>query len=200
MTLNVGIYVYDNAEVLDFSGPFEVFSTAARLKARKEPKTPKAFEVFLIADTQRPVQARAGFTVMPRYTIANHPPLDILIVPGGVHHVEVQRPEILAWLAQVAPGTQMTASVCSGAFILASAGILRGQPATTHWEDLAELQTTYPDLAVQPDVRWVDLGSLATSAGVAAGIDMSLHLVARFEGMELAVNTAHQIDFPWEPS
>lgn len=198
MTLNVGIYVYDNAEVLDFSGPYEVFSTAARIKTRKEPKAPKAFDVFLIADSQRVVNARAGFSVLPRYTITNHPPLDVLIVPGGVHHIEIERPEILAWIANMAACTEVTASVCTGSFILASAGLLQGQPATTHWEDLGELQSAFPDIAVQAGVRWVDLGNIITSAGVAAGIDMSLHLVARLENLELAQATARQIDFPWE--
>ena len=198
MTLNVGIYVYDNAEVLDFAGPFEVFSTAARMKSRKEPKAPKAFDVFLIADSQRLVSARSGFNVQPKYTITNHPDLDILIIPGGVHHIEINRPEILTWIANISTCTEITASVCSGAFILASAGLLQGQPATTHWEDLDELQLAFPDISVQPDVRWVDLGNIVTSAGVSAGIDMSLHLIARLEGLELARSTARQIDFPWD--
>ena len=127
----------------------------------------------------------------------DHPPLDVLIVPGGVVDAEMERPEVMAWLQRVAPATSVTASVCTGAFLLGQAGLLQGKQATTHWEDLAELRRLFPDVEVVEGRRWVDLGSIVTSAGISAGIDMSLHLVARLAGAELARKTAHQMQYDW---
>ena len=106
---------------------------------------------------------------------------------------------LLAWVAQAAGSAQITASVCTGAFILAAAGVLTEGPATTHWEDIADLRTQYPALDVQENLRWVDRGALVTSAGISAGIDMSLHLVTRLLGAALSERTARQMDTPWNP-
>jgi len=198
MRRNVGIYIYDDVEVLDLGGPFEVFTTASRMKARLAPDAAKPFEVFTIADAVRPVQARAGLMITPGFDIINHPKVDLLLIPGGVHNSELERDHILKWIATTAAKAELTASVCTGAFLLAKAGLLDGATITTHWEDIADFRAMFPQIVVRDDERWVDAGRVVTSAGISAGIDMSLHLVARLEGEELAIRTARQMDYDWE--
>ena len=197
MTWTVGIYLFDAVEVLDFAGPFEVFSTAARVHGRREPPSPPIFVVATVGRGFAPVVARGGLRVQPAFNLEDHPPLDVLIIPGGVVDAEMDQPELMAWLIRTAPATSVTASVCTGAFLLAQAGLLHGKQATTHWEDLAELRRLFPEVDVVEGKRWVDLGSIVTSAGISAGIDMSLHLVARLAGAELARKTAHQMQYDW---
>ena len=200
MTRNVGIYIYDDVEVLDLGGPFEVFATASRMKARRSPGNGKAFDVFTIAATNGPVNARAGLRITASFDLTNHPKIDVLVVPGGVHNTELERADVIAWIARTARETEITASVCTGAFLLAKAGLLAGKRITTHWEDVADFRARFPDITVQEGQRWIDAGRIVTSAGISAGIDMSLHLVARLEGKELAVRTARQMDYDWHRS
>jgi transcriptional regulator GlxA family with amidase domain len=197
MTLNVGIFVYDNVEVLDFAGPYEVFTTAARVHGRAVPLESPAYSVFTIARSSAQVRARAGLLITPDHDFEQHPKIDVLIVPGGVVTDELNNPAVIAWIKATFPHTQLTASVCTGAFLLAQAGLLHGLNATTHWEDMDDLRTTFPSLMVQPDVRWVDEGKLMTSAGISAGIDMSLHIVERTMSREWALKTARQMEFDW---
>lgn len=148
---------------------------------------------------ERPVRARAGFTVVPHHAFDAHPPLDVLVVPGGVHERELAKPATLAWIARQHAGTRVTASVCTGAFLLAAAGVLpAGLEVTTHWEDLADLARGFPALRVRDGVRWVEHERLVTSAGISAGLDMSLRLVARLASQELAERTARQMDYAWQ--
>lgn len=195
--MNIGIYVYDEVEVLDFAGPYEVFTTAARVKVRNEPDAPNLFDVFLIAEKDGLVHARANFIVQPHYTISNHPNTDVLIVPGGIHIHQLEKSLVMDWLAELVPGTTLTASVCTGAFLLAKAGILQNQSCTTHWEDIPDLRAMFPALDVREDVPWVDSGNIVTSAGISAGIEMSLHLVTKLAGKDLAMRTAHQMEYSW---
>ena len=190
--MNVAIYIYDRAEVLDFSGPYEVFSTASRVCLGDNP-----FEVFMVGETGQVVTARAGYRVGPAYGFDNHPPIDVLVVPGGLHTDELQKPGVLQWISSQGQQARLVASVCTGAFLLAEAGILTDQTVTTHWEDIAALRSSYPDLTVQEAVRWVDEGAVVTSAGISAGIDMSLHLVGRLHSLELAEKTARQMEYNW---
>jgi transcriptional regulator GlxA family with amidase domain len=198
MTRNVGIYIFDEVEVLDLGGPFEVFSTASRMKVRLDPGATKPFEVFTIAETVRAVRARGGLIVQPAFHITDHPAADVFIVPGGVVMAELQRNPVIEWIARTAATAELTASVCTGAFLLARAGLLRGKTITTHWEDIADFRSMFPDITVQGDRRWVDEGKIVTSAGISAGLDMSLHLVARLESEALAVRTARQMDYDWQ--
>lgn len=197
MTCRVAIFVFDGMEVLDFAGPFEVFTTAARVHQRTRPAGPAPFGVITVGRTLAPVKARAGLAVTPNHSFATCPPIDLLVVPGGVVTAELEQPEVIDWIARSAPATRITASVCTGAFLLAKAGLLGGKSATTHWEDQAELQSTYPTLDVVPGVRWVDQDRIVTSAGISAGIDMSLHLVERLVDRALAEATARQMEFDW---
>jgi transcriptional regulator GlxA family with amidase domain len=190
--MNIGIYIYDNAEVLDFSGPFEVFSTASRVCPAGNP-----FRVFLIGETGQVVTARAGYRVLPAYGFHRHPAIDVLIVVGGVHNEEMRKSKVIHWISQQAKKAKLVASVCTGAFLLAEARILKTQNVTTHWGDIVNLRESYPDLTVHKSSRWIDEGSVVTSGGISAGIDMSLHLVSKLHSSELAKKTARQMEFHW---
>lgn len=195
--MDIGIYIYDEVEVLDFAGPCEVFTTATRLAARQQPDAPLKFRPVLIADTRRTIHARGDFRVQAHYGIQDHPPLAVLLVPGGVHTAEMQRPEIIQWVRETGAGVQIIASVCTGAFLLAQAGLLNGLPAITHWEDLSDLRVSFPEVEVREAVNWVDSGRVITSAGISAGIGMSLHLVERLADRDLAIKTARQMEYDW---
>lgn len=198
-SITIGVYLFNEVEVLDFAGPFEVFNTAARLHQRLEPDLPPIFEVFTLSDVRQMVIARGGLKVQPDYAITNHPAIDVLLIPGGIVTAELERPEIITWIKEISRKATITASVCTGAFLLAQAGLLDQKPATTHWEDLAGFQSMFPEVDAQLNSRWVDNGQVVTSAGISAGIGMSLHLVERLESRALAVRTARQMEFDWEP-
>ena len=176
--MNIGIYIYDQAEVLDFSGPFEVFTTASRVCPEEEP-----FKVY---------------RVNPACGFKNHPRIDLLLVVGGYHYDEMKKVHVLKWIKDQADQAQYVASVCSGTWLLAEAGVLTNQNVTTHWEDISALQASYPNLRVHENVRWIDEGRIATSAGISAGIDMSLHLVSKLHSLKLAEQTARQMEYAWE--
>lgn len=195
---NVGIYVFDDVEVLDFAGPFEVFSTASRVFRRTEPGAEPPFAVFTVGASRSPVSARGGLVVEPRYSFADHPTLDVLLVPGGAVSAQLDRPRVIAWVAARSATAELTASVCTGAFLLARAGLLKGKSATTHWEDVANLRAMAPATRVVQGMRWVEEGSVITSAGISAGLDMSLHIVARLAGHDLAARTARQMEYAWQ--
>ena len=192
MIAHIGIYLYPNAEVLDFSGPFEVFTTASRVCADGTP-----FRVSLISEQGGLVTARAGYRVMSDSGISDHPRLDVLVVAGGVHTQEMEKPAVIDWIRRQAPQLSILSSVCTGAFLLAKAGLCEGQRVTTHWEDIADFKAYFPNIDIVENVRWVDEGNLVTSAGISAGIDMSLHLIERLHSRALAEKTARQMDFDW---
>jgi transcriptional regulator GlxA family with amidase domain len=197
MTLRVGIYVYPEVEVLDFAGPYEFFSTASRVRGRLAPGEPAPFVPCLVAERPGIVRARAGFPVEAHFSFADHPPLDVLVVPGGVHEPELEKRDVLSWIASQHARTRLTASVCTGAFLLAAAGLLEGLAVTTHWEDQADLARAFPRVTVREGARWVEHARIVTSAGISAGLDMSLRLVARLAGLDLAERTARQMDYDW---
>lgn len=189
--INVGIYIYDNAEVLDFSGPFEVFTTATRVSGKQ------VFNTFLVNEINDVVIARAGYQVLPNYHFSNHPNIDVLIIVGGDHSDEVEKAEVVHWIYSQSKKVKLIASVCTGAFLLAKANVITHHKVTTHWEDIEDLQNQYPKLCVKDNVRWVDEGNIVTSGGISAGIDMSLQLVGKLTSMSLAVKTAKQMEFDW---
>ena len=192
----VGILLYDEVEVLDCCGPFEVFTTATRVALRRG-WTTEPFHVATIAARDRTVTARGGLQLVASRSVDDHPPLDILIVPGGLQGPAEADERLIAWLTETAEKAVITASVCTGAFLLATAGLLDGLEATSHWEDVDDLERRFPQVGVKRHTRWVDQGRVVTSAGVSAGIDMSLHLVRREEGEELAKATARQMEYEW---
>jgi transcriptional regulator GlxA family with amidase domain len=188
--MNIGIYIYNQAEVLDFSGPFEVFSTAKRLGAED-------LNLFLISETAEPVIARGGFKVLPDYSLNNHPKIDLLMVVGGVHTDEMNKPNVLDWISSVSESASQVVSVCTGVFLLAKAGLLEGLKVTTHWEDISDLAQQFPSLNVISDKRWVASGKFTTSGGISAGIDMSLHFVSVHNGLQFAKKVARQMEYSW---
>jgi transcriptional regulator GlxA family with amidase domain len=193
--LSVGILVFDAVEALDFAGPYEVFTTASRVAGKRTSDAGKLFEVACVSRDGQAIQARAGLRVLPEHSFASHPAFDLLIVPGGVVDAAMACPQTLDWVARTAAQAQITASVCTGAFLLAASGVLRSGDVTTHWEDVADLRARFPALTVLDGPRWIDQGARVTSAGISAGIDMCLHLVARLAGHELAQLTARQMDY-----
>lgn len=194
---HVAILLFDDVELLDFAGPFEVFWTASRMHQRMYPDQPKPFEVFTVAQNTRPIHSRGRVPITPHYTFEDHPTVDVLIVPGGVVDAELEKPAVLEWIRRVDSGTTLTASVCTGAFLLGKLGLLAGRTATTHWEDVADLRRLVPNAEIIDEGRYVDQGRIVTSAGISAGIDMALHLVERLTSRELAARTARQMDYRW---
>lgn len=195
--MRVVILVFDDVEVLDACGPFEVFSVANRIAAQRS--RPAPFEVLLVASGTGPVTMRGGLQVLPMRDLDEVNDLDLLLVPGGVTDAVEQDERVLAWLRARA-GTPWVASVCTGAFVLATAGLLVDEVVTTHWDDLAELARRWPELTVVGDRRWVRSGDRFTSAGISAGIDLALHLVQVLVDEETAVATARLMDYAWERS
>ena len=196
--LNVGILIFDNVEVLDFTGPFEVFSrtrlTPGIESRRSEESAP--FDVFTVAHSRDPVVATGGLRVVPAHDFESAPKIDLLVVPGGFGTRTLLADEpSLNWIRTTAEVAQHVTSACTGALLLARAGLLQNRRATTHWgalDELAELDST---ITVERSQRVVDDG-VVTSAGVAAGIDMALAVVERLFGQEVADETAHYIEYP----
>lgn len=187
--------MFDDVEVLDACGPFEVFSVANRVADRAGSARP--FEVSLVGIYDRPVVARGGMRIGVDTTIDDPRGYDVILVPGGVVDAIEANGRVLEWLQRTRPGAELVASVCTGAFVLAAAGLLDTRPVTTHWEDLEQLSARWPALVVHEAVRYIDHGDLATSAGISAGLDLALHLVARWAGADHALATASQMDYDW---
>lgn len=188
--MNIGIYIYDNAEVLDFSGPYEVFSVANRFLEEKH-------NLFFISEKEEVIKARGEYKVLSDFIIETHPKLDVLIVVGGVHTEELEKQNVINWLTKQTKTCKLIASVCTGVFLLAKANIVTNHKVTTHWEDIEDLKNSFPSLDVKDDVRWVDEGNIVSSAGISAGIDMSLHLISKLYNEDLALKTAKQMQFDW---
>lgn len=200
-SMNIGIVLFPDVEVLDFAGPFEVFSVASRVVIRDGDFPAAPFAVSTVAASRLPVLARHGLQVLPDYSLSDAPRFDLLIVPGGVMNQPLADNTLLAYLTEASGNAIITASVCTGVFVLARLGLLDGRRATTHWEDIDDLKRTHPDIDVLADVPFVDEGDVVTSAGISAGILMSLHLIERLYGASLANRTARQMQFEgWPPA
>ncbi len=192
MPRNLAILIFPDVEVLDFCGPFEVFSVANRFTG------PAAFNVFTVAEKPGPILARNGLSVNPHYRLDDCPTPDVLLVPGGQGtRTEMHNAALVAWIKDRAERAELTLSVCTGALLLAKAGLLDGLEAATHHGAVDLLRQVAPHTIVRPDRRFVDNGRVICSAGIAAGIDMSLHVVARLAGAEIARQTAEQMEYPW---
>ncbi|WP_461517390.1 DJ-1/PfpI family protein [Porticoccus sp.] len=193
----LGILVFDEIEVLDFAGPYEVFSVA-RLNEESRRSEPSPFEVILIAQFDRPVVATGGMKVLPDTTFEHCPPLDVLIVPGGLGtRWEMHNEKLLDFVRQRAPQLELLASVCTGALVLGSAGLLDGLTATTHWHSLQLMHELFPSIDVDRQARVVLDGKVMTSAGISSGIDMSLDILARYFGDDVARFTASYMEYSY---
>lgn len=193
----VGIVVFDDVEVLDFCGPFEVFSVT-RLNEERRRAEPSPFAVLLIAQQAGVVTAAGGLRVVPDVTLDACPALDVLVVPGGWGtRREIHNAELIAWIAQRGRQVETLTSVCTGAMLLGHAGLLDGRRATTHWRSLDWMSESFPQVTVERALHIVEDGHIVTSAGISAGIDMALRVVARYHGEGIARATARQMEYPF---
>ena len=193
----VGILVFPSVEVLDFCGPYEVFSvTRLHEERRREESSP--FEVLLLAERADPVVATGGLRVIPDATLETCPPLDILVVPGGWGtRKEISNQRVLTWIAERAKEVETLTSVCTGAMLLGQAGLLDGRRATTHWRSLDWMRQSFPAVTVEDKLHVVEDGRVLTSAGISAGIDMALLVVARDFGEAVGRATARHMEYPF---
>ena len=193
----VGILIFPNVEVLDFCGPFEVFSVTRLDEARRR-EDPSPFEVGLIAESLQPVVATGGLKVQPDYTIETAPELDILVVPGGWGtRKAITNAPLLAWIGQRGRAVETLTSVCTGAMLLGEAGLLDGRHATTHWRSLDWMRESFPRVTVEDQQHVVVDGNVLTSAGISAGIDMALQVVTRYFGDTVGRATARHMEYPY---
>ena len=198
---NVAVFIFDGVEVLDFAGPFEVFSVCGLRTGGKPP-----FNVYTVAEKQS-ISARNNLLITPNYLLHNCPPPDIVVIPGGggMHpdgtpfgsRKEMQNEIVLKWVRQKNNTAELMLSVCTGSLILAKAGLLEGLSATTHWKALDAMRAAAPNTALYPEKRWVDNGRVILSAGVSAGIDMSLYVISKLLGEAAATETAQYIQYDY---
>ena len=188
-----GIFLFDEAEELDWAGPWEVLASWAKFH-------PDEAEVFTFARAEGPITCAKGLRVLPHYTWDDAPAIDVLVYPGGQgtrQHLGDE--EIYSWLRRLSDHDALITSVCTGSLVLADAGLLDGRSATTHWASIDFLGTLGHNLTVKPDDRFVDSGEVITASGVSAGIDMALHLIARLHSKERAVEVRRYIQYDPEP-
>jgi transcriptional regulator GlxA family with amidase domain len=193
---SVAILIFDGVELLDFAGPFEVFSSARVTPSGND----RLLDVFTVAESMEPVTCNNPLTVMPKYTLENCPHADILVIPGGQGtRSAVNRPALIRWIAERSGAAELLTSVCTGSFLLAKAGLLDGKATTTHWGSIGRMRNDFPELDVLENVRWVDQGDVICSAGVSAGIDMALHVLQRLYGAKYAAGVARHMEYDhWE--
>lgn len=192
---NIGILIFDGVEELDAVGPWEVLACWARDYPEDD------YSVSFISLDGNPVVAAKGLTLTPHTSAADAPPLDVFLHPGGAGTRRLMRDEShLAWMDSLAARTPLMTSVCTGALVFATSGLLRNRPATTHWQSLSLLHELDATIDVRPEDRFVDDGAVVTSAGVSAGIDMSLHLVQRLASPERANQVRREIQYDPTPS
>ena len=189
---NVGILLFNEVEVLDFAGPFEVFSIVRYTESDE-----KAFNVKIVAQTKDLIKARNGLKIQPDFDFKDAPHFDVLIVPGGygAEAIEIHNQDVIKFIIDHNNKVEIMASVCTGAFLLAKAGLLDGRKATTHFMDIDKLEKEYAKVIVQRDVKYVDEGSIITSGGISAGINMSFHIVKKLLGEEVAKTTARRMEY-----
>jgi transcriptional regulator GlxA family with amidase domain len=192
--LNVGIFMFDDIELLDFAGPFEVFSVSSSLNQNE------LFEVFTVTEDGKAIKSVNGLKVLPDYSFLDHPQIDILIIPGGIgSKTEMQKETVLQWIKDNYNSARLTMSVCSGARLLGKLGLLDGVECITHHEVIPELIEIAPKGIVKTGNRFLGKDKLYTSAGVSAGIDLSLHIVKMLYGSSVEAETRIYMEYEdWE--
>jgi transcriptional regulator GlxA family with amidase domain len=195
-TRNVAIVLYDGVEVLDFAGPSEVFASAGGFSGVPGVD---AFNVYTMGATKSPVKSQGFVTVTPEYSIDDAPKPDIIVIPGGHSRSLTDDARFMTWVRKAIPESEVTLTVCSGAFVAAKAGALDGKQATTWYGAVENLKKAAPNVDVQEGRRFIDTGRIVTTAGVSAGIDGALHVVARLTGRSAADRTARYMEYHWTP-
>jgi transcriptional regulator GlxA family with amidase domain len=180
----VAFLMSDDAVVIDFAGPWEVFENV--LVAGRHP-----FQPYTVAETTAPIQASGGMTIVPRYSLASAPPPKVIVIPAQSEPSDA----VVAWLRSAARASDVTMSVCTGAYVLAKTGLLSGQAATTHHSAYVDLAMSYPDISVKRGARFVEAGNLASSGGLSSGIDLALRVVERYYGRAVALRTADNLEY-----
>ncbi len=190
---NVAILVFDDVEVLDFAGPYEVFNVAG------EVHEPPPFYVYLVGISERPAMARGRFVVSPRYSIFDAPQADILVVPGGYGTRPLMNHEaLIGWIREQAGKVEWLLSVCTGALLLAKAGLLEDRAATTHHTAFDRLASVSPTTRIEADQRFVQSSEkIMTSGGITAGIDLALHMVERLAGPDVYRLVVEEMEYNW---
>jgi len=187
---NVAILLFDDVEVLDFAGPFEVFAVTDELNNYSK------FNVYTVACTRPPIKTRNGLSVNIDYVLKDAPLPEILIIPGGIGtRPLLKREDVIEWIKNCALSAELVLSVCTGALLLAKAGLLENLKATTHHQAIETLKEIAPNTEIVKDQRFVDNGNIVTAAGVSAGIDMSLYIVEKLEGRDIAEKSARYIEY-----
>lgn len=193
----VGILVFDNVEVLDVAGPFEVFSIT-RLEEVKRSSTVSPFNLLLISEEIKPIRAIGGLKLQPDFTFENCPTLDLFIVPGGWGtRAEVNNDKLIQKIFDISLKSSITASVCTGSSLLGKTGLLDGKLATTHWKAFDFLRISAPKAKIEKNVLFTVNQGIFTSAGVTSGISLALYLVSYFYGIEVGKATAKIMEFPY---
>ncbi|MFC4801813.1 DJ-1/PfpI family protein [Neobacillus sp. GCM10023253] len=187
----VRIFLFNDVEVLDFAGPFEVFSVAALENGQKP------FVVETVSEKGTMIYARNGLKVQPDFSFDTMPKFDILVIPGGpgAREREINNDKVITWIESQMKNVQLMTSVCTGALLLAKAGLLKDKMATTHWASYERLEKEFPEVEVQRDVKFVDEGNVITSGGISAGINMTFHIVKRLVGPQVAQETAKRMEY-----
>ena len=188
----IGVGVFEGVEELDFAGPYEVLTSWSWMSE-------DGIEVMTVAETDGPVRCAHGLRVLSDVTYADAAPFDVFVLPGGNSNVQLADDRFLERMRSFAKSGTLMTSVCTGSLVYAKAGLLDGRPATTHWSSLPQLAALGKDVKVEPDKRFVDDGEVVTSAGVSAGIDMALHLVARLDSVSRAREVRRYIQYDPQP-
>lgn len=189
--INVAFVISDGAVMIDFTGPWEVFQDVQIRSRGKTMDEQMPFRLYTVAEKMAPVTASGGMKIQPDYTFANAPAPNIIVIPAQNEGSQA----MLQWIKAASKHTDVTMSVCTGAFILAKAGLLSGKPATTHHAEYGTLAAQFPDIDVKRGVRFVESGNLATSGGLSSGIDLALRVVERYFGRQVATDTAFNLEY-----
>ncbi|HEU4595385.1 MAG TPA: DJ-1/PfpI family protein [Pyrinomonadaceae bacterium] len=189
---NLAIYIFDGVQIIDYTGPFEVFGQA-------HTKDGHMFNVFTVAEKSAPITTAMGMTVVPKYTFETMPKADVLLLPGGGVNPHLENASVIKWVQQTAAGAEYVMSVCNGAFYLGKAGLLDGLTATTYYGLIDELRVLAPKARIVTDQRFTDNGKIVTTAGLSSGIDGALHLVEKIAGRGKAQEIALNMEYNWQP-
>ena len=189
---NVAIFIFDDVEVLDFAGPFEVFNVTGEVNDLVP------FNTYTVALTEEPIKARGKLSINPQYSIDSCPTPDIILLPGGDGRRRLMKDErVLRWIARHSDNLEKLLSVCTGAFYISYSGLLNGLSATTHHGAFSEFRESFPDIELIEDKRYVENGKIITAGGISAGIDMSLYVVAQLLGEEKLALTLEEMEWQW---
>ena len=185
----VAFLISDGAVVIDFCGPWEVFHDVTIAGKEEMP-----FRLYTVAETNKPIHTAGGMQIVPDYTIQNAPTPKVIVIPAQ----SAPSPAVLDWIRKSSETTDVTMSVCTGAFVLAKTGLLNGKSATTYHGAFGRFATQFPNIQLKRGARFVENGNLATAGGLSSGIDLALRVVERYYGREVARKTAYDLEYQGE--